>query len=38
MDIKQFAKNEKELETLKPAVEIYSQNMGMKFDIEKWAC
>ena len=34
-DIKLFAKNEKELETLIHAVNIYSQNIGMEFDIEK---
>ena len=34
-DIKLFAKNEKELETLIHAVRIYSQNIGMEFDIEK---
>ena len=36
-DIKLFAKNEKELETLIYAVRIYSQDMGMKFGIENWA-
>ena len=34
-DIKQFAKNEKELETLTWAVRIYSQDIGMEFGIEK---
>ena len=34
-DIKIFAKNEKELETLINAVRIYSQNIGMEFGIEK---
>ena len=32
-----FAKNEKELETLKHAVRIYSQDIGMEFGIEKCA-
>ena len=36
-DIKLFAKNEKELETLIPAARIYSQNIGIKFSIEKCA-
>ena len=36
-DIKLFAKNEKELETLIHAVRIYSQNIGMEFGIEKCA-
>ena len=36
-DIKLFAKNEKELETLIPAVRIYSQDIGMEFGIEKCA-
>ena len=36
-DIKLFAKNEKELETLIRAVRIYSQDIGMKFGIEKCA-
>ena len=35
-DIKLFAKNEKELETLVQAVIIYSQDIGMEFSIEKW--
>ena len=34
-DIKVFAKNEKELETLIHAVRIYSQDIGMKFGREK---
>ena len=34
-DIKPFAKNEKELETLIHTVRIYSQDIGMKFSIEK---
>ena len=37
MDIKLFAKNEKELETLIHAVKIYSQDIGMRFGIEKCA-
>ena len=36
-DIKLFAKNEKELEILRQAVRIYSQNIGMEFDKEKCA-
>ena len=36
-DIKLFAKNEKELETLKQTVRIYCQDIGMEFDIEKCA-
>ena len=36
-DIKLFAKNEKELETLIRAVRIYSQDIGMEFGIEKCA-
>ena len=36
-DMKLFAKNEKELETLKHAVRIYSQDIGMEFGIEKCA-
>ena len=35
--IKLFARNEKELETLIHAVRIYSQDIGMKFGIEKCA-
>ena len=34
-DMKLFAKNEKELDTQIQAVEIYSQDIGMEFDIEK---
>ena len=34
-DIKLFAKNEKELETLIHAVRIYSQDIGMEFGMEK---
>ena len=34
-DIKLFAKNEKELETLIDAVRIYSQDIGIEFGIEK---
>ena len=37
VDIKRFAKNEKELETLIKTVRIYSQNIGMEFGIEKCA-
>ena len=36
-DIKLFAKNEKELETLIHAVRIYSQDIVMEFGIEKCA-
>ena len=36
-DIKLFAKNGKELETLIHAVRIYSQNIGMEYGIEKYA-
>ena len=36
-DIKIFAKNEKELETLIHAVRVYSQDIGIKFGIEKCA-
>ena len=36
-DIKLFAKNEKELETLIHAVRIYSQEIEMEFGIEKCA-
>ena len=36
-DIKLFAKNEKELETIIHAVRIYSQDIGMEFGIEKCA-
>ena len=34
-DIKLFAKNEKEMETLIHTVRIYSQDIGMEFGIEK---
>ena len=33
-DIKLFAKNENELETLIDAVRIYSQDIGMEFGLE----
>ena len=36
-DIKLFAKNEKELETLIDAVRMYSQDIGMELGIEKCA-
>ena len=36
-DIKVFAKNEKELETLIHAVRIYTQDIGLEFGIEKCA-
>ena len=36
-DIKLFAKNEKQLETLIHAIKIYSQDIGMEFGIEKCA-
>ena len=36
-DIKLFATNEKELETLIQAVSIYSEDIGMEFCIEKCA-
>ena len=36
-DIKLFAKNGKELETLIHAVRIYSQDIGMEYGIEKCA-
>ena len=36
-DIKLFAKNEKELETLRHAVRIYNQGIGIEFGIEKCA-
>ena len=35
--VKLFAKSEKELETLIHAVRIYSQDIGVEFDIEKCA-
>ena len=34
-DIKLFVKKEKELETIIETVKIYSQVIGMEFDIEK---
>ena len=34
-DIKVVTKNEKELENLILTIRIYSQDIGMKFDIEK---
>ena len=37
-DIKLFAKNEKELETLIHAVRIYSQDLGMEFGIKNVPC
>ena len=33
---KLFARTEKELETLIQAVQIYGQDIGIEFDIEKW--
>ena len=36
-DVKLFAKNEKELETLIDAVRIYSQDKGMEVGIDKSA-
>ena len=36
-DIKLFAKNEKELETLIHTVRIYTQDIGTEFGIEKCA-
>ena len=36
-DIKLFAKNERELETLRQTLSIYSQDIGMEFGIEKCA-
>ena len=36
-DIRLFAKDEKELETLIHAVRIYNQEIGMEFSIEKCA-
>ena len=36
-DIKLFARNEKELETLIHAFRIYNQDIGMEFGIEKCA-
>ena len=37
VDIKLFAKNEKELEMLRKAMKIYNQDIGIKFGIEKCA-
>ena len=37
MDIKLFAKNDKESEILIQVVRIYSQNIGMEFGKEKYA-
>ena len=34
-DVKQFDKNEKELETLIYTIRIYSENIGIKLGIEK---
>ena len=36
-DIKASAKNEKELETLTQTIRIYSQDIGMKYGIERCA-
>ena len=36
-DIKLFANNQKELETLMQAMRIYNQDIGMEFGIEKCA-
>ena len=36
-DIKIFAKNQKELETLIQTIRIYTQDIGMEFGIEKCA-
>ena len=36
-DIKLFAKNENEFETQIQVVRIYSDNIGMEFDTEKFA-
>ena len=36
-DVKHFAKNEKELKTLRQTVRIHSQDIGMEFGIEKWS-
>ena len=36
-DIRLFAKNEKELETLIHVVRIFSQNIGVEFVIENYA-
>ena len=37
-NIKLFAKNEKELEILIQAVRIYSEDIGMEFNIENVPC
>ena len=37
-DIKHFAKNEKELETLIHAIRIYCQDIGVEFSIENASC
>ena len=37
-DIKLFAKNEKEQESLIHAVRIYSQDIGMKFGMKNMQC
>ena len=37
-DIKLFAKNEKDLETLIHTVKIYSQDIGMEFGIKHTPC
>ena len=36
-DIKLFVKNERQLETLTQAERIYTEEIGMEFDIEKCA-
>ena len=36
-DIKIFAKNQRELETLIQTIRIYTQDIGMEFGIEKCA-
>ena len=36
-DINIFSQNEKDLETLIPNIRIYSQNIGMGYDIKKCA-
>ena len=36
-DIKLFTKNEKELETVIKAMNIYSEDIGIEFGIEKYA-
>ena len=37
-DMKPFAKNEKELETLIHGVRIYNPDIGMEFDIKAVQC